>query len=205
MKRIKRKFIKFWICLVILVLIMIFAFIYVNNYFGSRVELYAKQKATQLASDTIGNVLNEKVLSLIDMNDILDIDDGVVVQTKVLNEILKNVNNSLGELTNNNDLGILEIPYAVLFSEVLFSRSSLCMAVCVRPIGAYTTDIVSSVTDYGINNSLFKVDLIVKVIVDILIPYNTHTVEVITNIPIVMTIIEGEVPPGIWYGNYNNS
>lgn len=191
--------------LLFMIILIVAAFItIINNYFSSRVELYATQKALSSASDTISNVITTKVLSNLDLttedNLIIESDGDITINTIKINNVLKEVNNILSNDLEEMAFESITIPYAIIISELLFSKTEAGLSVLIRPVGAYTTDIITKVEEYGINNTLFKIELLVKVNIEVLIPYNLQAIEVETSLPLVIRIVQGEVPPGIWYG-----
>ena len=68
--------------------------------------------------------------------------------------------------------------------------------------GDVITSLNTEVKDYGINNALIKISVNVKVYMNVIIPFKTEEIIIETNIPIVMRIVEGEIPS--YYYPINN-
>lgn len=66
-----------------------------------------------------------------------------------------------------------------------------------------TSDIQTKVSNYGINNVFLEVIVYVEVSMQVLLPFASKTVQANTNIPIVMKIIEGNVP-NFYYPSLTN-
>lgn len=89
---------------------------------------------------------------------------------------------------------IYEIPSGVIFSNSLLSNLGPKIPVRISLVGDVTSDIKTNLTNYGINNAFLEVIVYVKVSMKVLLPFASKTVDASTNIPVVMKMIEGEVP-----------
>ena len=195
MKRKKRKLkIKFIMCLIIIGISVFF----VSGYFSDRVKLYVKQTATNNASIKIAQAINENVLSQMELENKLEKEKGYI-NTSSVNKILKEVNENISNNLNDYAYNRIKIPLGLIFSEVLFSDSKIGLTIKTKPISSFVTDVVSKVEEYGINNSMVTVEIVVKIEVMALIPLNEETFIVESHIPIAMLILEGNVPEGIIY------
>ena len=195
MKRKKRKLkIKFIMCLIIIGISVFF----VSGYFSDRVKLYVKQTATNNASIKIAQAINENVLSQMELENIFEKEKGYI-NTSSVNKILKEVNGNISNNLNDYAYNRIKIPLGLIFSEVLFSDSKIGLTIKTKPISSFVTDVVSKVEEYGINNSMVTVEIVVKIEVMALIPLNEETFIVESHIPIAMLILEGNVPEGIIY------
>ncbi len=195
MKRKKRKLkIKFIMCLIIIGISVFF----VSGYFSDRVKLYVKQTATNNASIKIAQAINENVLSQMELENIFEKEKGYI-NTSSVNKILKEVNENISNNLNDYAYNRIKIPLGLIFSEVLFSDSKIGLTIKTKPISSFVTDVVSKVEEYGINNSMVTVEIVVKIEVMALIPLNEETFIVESHIPIAMLILEGNVPEEIIY------
>lgn len=195
MKRKKRKLkIKFIMCTIIIGISVFF----VSGYFSDRVKLYVKQTATNNASIKIAQAINENVLSQMELENIFEKEKGYI-NTSSVNKILKEVNENISNNLNDYAYNRIKIPLGLIFSEVLFSDSKIGLTIKTKPISSFVTDVVSKVEEYGINNSMVTVEIVVKIEVMALIPLNEETFIVESHIPIAMLILEGNVPEGIIY------
>lgn len=195
MKRKKRKLkIKFIMCLIIIGISVFF----VSGYFSDRVKLYVKQTATNNASIKIAQAINENVLSQMELENIFEKEKGYI-NTSSVNKILKEVNENISNNLNDYAYNRIKIPLGLIFSEVLFSDSKIGLTIKTKPISSFVTDVVSKVEEYGINNSMVTVEIVVKIEVMALIPLNEETFIVESHIPIAMLILEGGIPEGIIY------
>ena len=64
----------------------------------------------------------------------------------------------------------------------------------IYPVGSVKCDVRSVIEEYGINNSVFRLEIEVRVAFAVVIPLQRDEIEVVSSIPIVVQIIQGEVP-----------
>ncbi|MBP3038649.1 sporulation protein YunB [Bacillaceae bacterium Marseille-Q3522] len=84
----------------------------------------------------------------------------------------------LGQMTNNALLGNLGPKIPIKFNAV----------------GSIQSDVRPKLTEYGINNAYIEVNIHLKINVQIIIPFATKLTTIEENVPVVMEIIQGEVP-----------
>lgn len=187
--------------IVLLLGIIYFIVSFLNGYYSERVEVYIENEARNYAMEMVEKSLREEVINKIEVSDILIVNEkSIIVNTKNVNEIVSEVNKSL----NNNidyfeNVDDLKLPIGIVLSETL-SPFGPDINIDIYPISSFKTDLVTSVEEYGINNSLFKVEILVSFEFETLIPLNKNQVEVECKIPLVTQIIQGEVPYFYSYG-----
>lgn len=183
--------------------LIIFAINFASGYFGERSAVYIKQKATLAASSLIEKALREGVISSIDIKDlitVIPIDDEqntLYINTKQVNDIMAKVNNTIknniyGE--EHDELQELEIPLGIIISDTLFVNSGPMLKVEMYPVGSFSSDIVTNIEEYGINNTLLTISIKIDIMFDTIIPLNKQTINVNCEVPILVQIIQGEVP-----------
>lgn len=89
---------------------------------------------------------------------------------------------------------IYEIPSGIVFDNSLISNLGPKIPVRINLNGDVVTDIKTEVESYGINNALIKVSVNIKVYMQVIIPFKTKEIVVEANIPVVMKLVEGNVP-----------
>ena len=52
----------------------------------------------------------------------------------------------------------------------------------------------TEVDSYGINNAIFKVNIQSTVTLKVVLPFTSSNIDLVANIPIIIKIIEGDVP-----------
>lgn len=89
---------------------------------------------------------------------------------------------------------IYEIPVGVITSSAFLSNIGPKIPVKLNLIGDVITGVESKVSEYGINNVLLEVGINVEVTSKINLPFISEEVKVATTVPIVMKIIQGNIP-----------
>ena len=94
-----------------------------------------------------------------------------------------------------NKKGIIyELPSGVIFNNVMLNNIFPKIPVKIDLIGNIFCRLDTDIKSYGINNALITVNLVVEVEVKILLPFVYENTKIETNIPIIMKIIEGNIP-----------
>lgn len=185
-----------------LIVIMIFLLInFIDNYYGERVETYIENKGILYTQKFIQDAISNEISNEIAINELYifqkDENDNiksVIINTNKINNILSIINESLEkdiQLLNKEEL---YIPLSIILGENIFSNVGPNLKLTIIPIGNYKCDVVSKVSEYGINNSLFEISIKVEMKIQSLVPLNKIESNVECNIPIVMQIIQGDVP-----------
>jgi len=200
----KIKKIVFFIKLLIFLFIVFCTITIISGYFSKRVNLYIKQKATTATSLLIANTISDEVLPSIDLNNLINTVssdneniDSIYINTYQINDILSKTTSSISnKLTNleSNELNNLTLPLGIVISDVLFYNLGPDINIRIYPVGAVVCDVKSVIEEYGINNSVFRLLLEVKVTFAVVVPLQKDEIAVTTSIPIVVQIIQGEVP-----------
>ncbi len=164
-------------------------------------ELFITQK------DDNGNIrsidFNSKVV-----NDIL------VIATRKVEENLRYLENGdMGKLDlpesslsnyskENLNRGIIyELPSGVIFNNFLLANILPKIPVRISPIGNIICRLETDIKDYGINNALITVNITMSTDVKILLPVTSSITTITLSTPIIMKIIEGNVP-SYYMGGY---
>lgn len=182
---------------------------------------YAESKAMKIATLLITQAVNDQVFHTMDVEDILlsdnnasQIDVNPIAVNKLLNMITNYVQeylekveagdiDSLGvtdTIFSNYDIKqlkqgvIYEIPSGVVFQNALLSNLGPKIPVRIHLVGDVTSDIETKITNYGINNAFLEIIVHVDVKMQVLLPFASKECQATTNIPLVMKIIEGDVP-----------
>lgn len=182
-----------------------------DNYFSERTTFYIIKQADNMASNAIKDIVKISVIPKIKMDEIIIIKykndqtiDSVIVNTKIVNEIMGQSSELIDELLSedilDDTLHSLELPIGYIISPAIFANKGPKIKVEIRPIGAYSADVYTEVSSYGINNSLIEVYLLVTIDIEALIPLQTKNFVSQTKIYLISQVIQGVVP-NYYYGN----
>lgn len=89
---------------------------------------------------------------------------------------------------------IYEIPVGAITKNSFFSNLGPKIPVKLNLIGSVECGINTKVKDYGINNVVLEVSVNAKVSEQVALPFTSKIINISTDIPVAMKIIEGKVP-----------
>jgi sporulation protein YunB len=178
----------------IIVLLFIFAIIFVDAKLKSSILEIARSKAQISGMEAINRVINEKIVSQIGFKD----DEGKIVlvqpNTIKLNQIMAStvieVTNSLNRMSGDS----FYIPLGQLTGSKILSGYGPRIKVKTIPVGQVTVDVLDKFDQAGINQTRHLIYLRVTSKIKVAVPFMDKEVKVISTIPLAETIIVGEVP-----------
>ena len=106
------------------------------------------------------------------------------------------------ELKSNKKGVIYELPSEIIFNNVFLNNLLPKIPVRLNLVGTIFSKLTTDVESYGINNAIFKVNLNVSADIKTVLPFTSKTSSMEASIPIIIKIIEGEVP-NYYFGNNN--
>lgn len=180
---------------------------------------YAEAEVRKLASLVINNSLSNDKFQILKFEDMYHItrnnDDEIEMvdyDSVVVNEFLNNVTviiqeNLLklekGEINISKDVdsssGILfYIPLGVVTNNIIFNTMGPNIPVKMKAINAILTNINTSVTEYGINNSLITMNIYLEIKIRIILPFISKDILISNEIPVAYKLINGRIPS--YYG-----
>ena len=208
-KRIKKKN-KYVILFLFIMAFTLFLLVLISKKTTPILIESAKKKSKTISNNIITKSVNDNVLK--DMNkeeifiekrdnngNVITTDFNSVILNQILNKITVSVEKDLRELNNKVSY---RIPIGIIFNSSLLSNLGPKIPVKINLDGDVITSLNTEVKDYGINNALIKISVNVKVYMNVIIPFKTEEIRIETNIPIVMRIVEGEIPS--YYYPINN-
>lgn len=222
------------ILLLILCIILTFRFINkkVSPILFSYAESSVKKLTNLVINRAISKQLTEE-LNIDDLfiitkdkdNQIKTIDFNPILVNKTLTVITNNIQLNLKyleegkidllELPDNIDIDIdekkiskgiiYEIPSGVIFNNSVLANIGPKIPVKLSIIGDIVSTVNTKVTNYGINNAMIEVNIIVEVEEMVILPVTTKRIKVETSIPVAIKLIEGTVPNYYFNGIDKNS
>jgi len=203
-----RKF-KIYLMIIIISGILLFVLNFVTGYFGERVGVYITNKASVYSVAVIEEAIRDEVVDRIDVHELVifqkdekNVITNVNINTAIVNDILAHVNESVISSMQAIEEERLTLPLGIIVSDTLFGSLGPEFNIRLVPMGRAVTDVVAEVSPYGINSSLLEVSIKVKVNIETIIPLRKEVVEIDFNIPLVMQVINSDVPLFYVKGNY---
>ena len=203
------------------------------RYFSSKLEpalkyylsTEVKRVLSLVINDTISNTTNN-----IDINNIIVTNNNsntIDINTKYVNQILSNINKDIeknlrlieaGKINNLKKYfsSLSDIDYEELKGGVIYyiSSGNISGNILTNNIGPkipikfamaghVTSKIDSNIREYGINNALLEINVNVSVNMNVNIPFVTKEVKVETSMPLIIKVVEGEIPDYYLTNNKN--
>lgn len=100
---------------------------------------------------------------------------------------------------------VFMVPSGIFFSNFLFSNLGPKIPVRFSLTGDIVSNIQAKVTNYGINNAFIEVFANVTISERMILPFFTKNVQTTVSVPIIMKLIEGNVPNYYYSGMDKNS
>lgn len=186
--------------------------------------------ATLVINDAISKkVVNELTLDNLflitkdDNGEVVSIDFNSIIVNKVLTTTTTSVEKSLKYIEQGRiaELGLsdnivveyndklakkgifYEIPLGVVLNNSFLSNLGPKIPVKMSLVGSIISGVETKVTNYGINNALIEVFVHLQVSLQVILPFTSERVQVETNIPVAIKIVQGKIPE--YYANGNLS
>ena len=220
-KRIK---LKNSILIFILLIISIFlALKFINLKINPVLLDYANMEARKLASIIINDAINKnfKDINIDELfiitkeeNEIKSIDFNPIIVNQVLTNTttliqinLKYLEQGKIELLNLNTDALIdyntdklrqgiiyEIPSGVIFGNSFLANIGPKIPVRFSLVGDIVSYVNTEVKDYGINNALIEVNIVLELSEQLILPFVTDKITINTTIPVALKLIQGTVP-----------
>lgn len=216
--------------MLIIIICLIISIIYALKIFSNKAlpifinysELEVKRIATLLINNTLINEVGTNVV-FDDLFITKEDKKGNVVTMDInsakANELLIEASNALkqnfkylenGEIEklkvdelniNSKKRGVIyEIPSGIIFNNIFLNNLLPKIPVKLNLVGTVFSKLTTDVESYGINNAIFRVNIYVTTELKVILPFASKNVALEATIPIIIKIIEGDVP-NYYFGN----
>ena len=176
---------------------------------------YSEMEANKLATLIINTAIKEENIK--ELENLYQMNNNIIeYDTNKINDILVSltlrIQNLFGAIESGNidDIGkeilekynyknlkkgtILYIPMGYLIGSPFLANQGLKIPLRVNLVGDVRTDIKERITNYGMNNALLKIYIYVEVVTQSLVPLVSNIQKTVVEYPIILKIIEGQVP-----------
>ena len=182
---------------------------------------YAESEVKKLTTLIINKSITKQMSAGLDVDNLLNItrnDNGdiqmisynSITVTKLLNSVTNLVQLNIKSIEEGNvDLlelpdiydeekmkyGIVyEIPLGTVTDNFLLANLGYKIPVKFTLVGSTTTNLDTKITEYGINNALLEIFITIDVTTQINIPFVSKEVNMSTEVPIAIKLIQGVIP-----------
>lgn len=179
-------------------------------------EYQCESISTRIINYVLSNQLSKDIedkIILLEDNESPSIEINLAILNSIASNVILNLQNyyyllEKGELNRDvaNQLNInvdeynlkkgivYEIPMGYALNNALINNMGFKIPVRYKLIGDLKGKLVSSVTEYGINNALLEIGLEITSKVSVSIPMLTEEKINVVSVPIVIKVIQGEIP-----------
>lgn len=167
----------------------------VSRHMAEICEYKGRETATDVIADAVDEQLNK---SDDDYIDILRDSDGAITSIQIdskavnqlQNDIKSSVNSALSEIDDKN----LSVPFGTLSGITFFSGRGTDVTLKLHQVGAVDTEINSSFTSAGVNQTIHRISVVVTAEISAILPLHSTDISVSNEYLICETVIVGEVP-----------
>lgn len=205
-----------------IILVVLFTFIIIKminkesvNVLEPYLENDMKKYAEQIINNSIIDNNNKEYYDDIVITDknkngeIIGVDFNSLKVNTLLTSINKSVLKSLYELesgkletTYDTKNGIYTIPFYIFSNNILLKNLGFPMPFKIKLISNATSKIKTEISSYGINNALIKMFIELNVSMNVILPFITDTININTEVPVMIKIINGNIPD-VYGGMYS--
>ncbi len=235
LKRKQRKINRVILIIFSLIIVIILTMKFISLKANPILLEYAEMESRKLVSIVINDAINKNITENINIeelfiiakegDDIKSIDFNPITVNKILTETTSLIQNNLKFLEqgkiellnlttnalvdyNQNKLkqGIIyEIPSGVIFGNSFLANVGPKVPVRFSLIGDIVSYVNTTVTDYGINNALIEVNVVLDLSFQIILPFVSDKTSINTTVPVALKLIQGNVPSYYLNGLNQNS
>lgn len=190
-----------WFILFFLFWFLIGVFWVVESHLKPTLLTIAESRATLIATQTINNVINEKVSQAIDPQSMINVKVDhqgrvVLIQPNAMefNKLAADTTIKVQDALKLIRAEKIHIPIGQVFGSQLLASWGPNIVVTIIPIGTVQVNVVDKFEQAGINQTRHLVYLMATTTVRIVIPLVSKAVSVNTQVPIAEYVVVGEVP-----------
>ena len=194
---------------------------YIDYHITSILKPYVNSEVERLTNNIVNKAIRKKILdedyTFNNSNQLLEsfnrLSYDTIMLTKIKDEITAYVQDSLMHLENgelddyfvpkrlkegrfkNSKHGIIcDVSLGSVRGSTLFANVGPTIPVKLSFLGQIQSDIDVTIQEYGINNVLIKVYLIINIKEQITMPFSSDRVDISIKEPIIIDLLQGDIP-----------
>ncbi len=188
------------IIFIAIILLSIFSYSIVETDIKPTMQAMSEIKARSIATRVISEAVSQKIMANA-FNNVVTIrtdNQGKITMvqsnTAEMNKLAFEMSIMIQDQLKSAGLSEIKIPIGSIFGSQIFANTGPDININIKPAGSVNVDFKTEFDQAGINQTRFTVYLIVKTTVQIIVPLASNSIEVSSHIPVVETIIVGDVP-----------
>jgi sporulation protein YunB len=190
-----------WLAAIIAAFLLRFS----SGYFSDSVKMYTDSKIKNFANEIINESIRRELLATTDFSDILieSYDANGKVSYAYLNSNKVNkikfkateyVQSAIDQINNSESFETIEIPLGYFLGSEYMLADGMKMPIELKILGDEDIEIISDVSNRGINTTIIQLYLHIKINIQVVIPFRSQMVLSESKIPICFEILNNEVP-----------
>ncbi len=201
--------------IIIFILIIISSFIflyYISNKVMPTIMITSKNIVKETGMNIISENVSDKIISILDREELFKIErdnngniESIDYNTKVVNEILKEVSNisydNFKKYEKEKDGIITYVPLLSGSKNIFLSNLGPKVPIKLILDGNVITSLQTEVKEYGYNSALIEISIRIEANTEVILPFRTRNQKIVNIVPVSIKIVEGDVSPLI---NTNN-
>ena len=210
---IKRKLFIFFVIVFFIVIIAIIGIKIINDKITPLVINYSTGQMKRITSIIINRSINSDMLNKDDLDNLFMVSKDNNIVTISLDSIIVNKITDIISDACEDNLRLVEegkyqelkskfnigkeyffVPSSIIFKNTLFSAIGPSIPINIKYLGNVTSNLKTEVKEYGINNSLITIYVDINVEMLVILPFSSKEINITNLVPIVIKMINGEVP-----------
>ncbi|MDF2654306.1 MAG: sporulation protein YunB [Bacillota bacterium] len=200
-KRDKRKSIKWFVCLVLLLVLAVYSAVFTEKIIKPNLAAIAEVKVKSMMTRIVNEAVREQFVSDADVKGLLTIktdQEGNITyvesNTTAMNALATNLTQAVQNQYKWEDASMLRVPAGSILGSQILSQFGPYVTLKVLPIGTSKVNFKTEFESMGINQTKYKVYLVMDSQARVLAPFSINNIDVQNTILIAEAIIVGEVP-----------
>lgn len=197
----KRKAVLWIIILIMCVAVVVTLIVTVHSGFNANISAYGESKLKNLALNIMNSSISEVLAKYDNMDKLLNIEKDasghitmLSVDSALMNDISVDAALLAGEKISCIDESQVSIPLGNLIGAKILSGYGPKIPIKFQPLGAVSTNFYTELEEVGINQASYRVYIVLKCYMQMIVGQSKHTVEAETNVLISEAIVVGVVP-----------
>ena len=186
--------------ILVILIIAVFTYHLISESVSDIFSELCVQKALNITTDIINSEVN-RVLLQYDYKDLITVmkdekNNTNILKTDVvmINRIITELPLAIEERFQSLEKEKISIPIGAFLGNRYLAGTGPKIDIKILKTGNVLTEVKTGFESQGINQTIYRIYLEVKGIVNILTPYNTISKEIVNQVLLVETVIVGEVP-----------
>lgn len=192
---------RLFILLIVFLLLLGYGFIFMNRIVKPTIISIGETKAKAMLTQVVNDVVREKFTEDVQSGNLLNIktdDEGKVTMVQADSAAMTRLSYDLAGRIQSRikhmDEEKVMVPVGTILGSQILSQTGPKMNLKVLPLGTTQIAFTTEFEETGINQTKYKVYLVVKSKAKVLVPFSTNNIDVETVLLVAETIIVGDVP-----------